>query len=165
MRLPKKHLGGLGAPNITPLCDIMLSLLIFFMLVSRAGIETGADEELVLPDVLQGVKIEDFGNTVTLNVYDLEVNGGNLVTTLRPLTSEVVELTAGGPSDELIDFLQLVSTDANTGQRNPNFKVIIRTDQSLPYRFVEPVLLAASTAQVESVNFAVNDASQTGGGS
>ncbi|MEM6315059.1 MAG: hypothetical protein AAF743_13285, partial [Planctomycetota bacterium] len=92
-------------------------------------------------------------------------NGGNLVTTLRPLTSEVVELTAGGPSDELIDFLQLVSTDANTGQRNPNFKVIIRTDQSLPYRFVEPVLLAASTAQVESVNFAVNDASQTGGGS
>ncbi|MEM8875780.1 MAG: biopolymer transporter ExbD [Planctomycetota bacterium] len=157
MRLPKRHLGGLGAPNITPLCDIMLSLLIFFMLVSRAGIETGADENLVLPEVLQGVKIESFGETVTLNVYDLELNGGNLVTTRRPLTSTDIELTAGGSQDELAEFLTAITNEI------PNLKLIVRTDQTLEYRYVEPVLLAASQAQVESVNFAVVDASQGGG--
>lgn len=158
MRLAKKHVGGLGSPNITPLCDIMLSLLIFFMLVSRVGIETGADEDMTLPEVLRGVEIEDFGNTITLNVYPVDRDGGTEVSTLLPLTSELKYLVAGGPEDAVTPLLRSLVA------QNPNLKLIIRGDESLEYRYMEPVLLAASRAQVASVNTAVSRADNAPGG-
>jgi biopolymer transport protein ExbD len=37
---------------------------------------------------------------------------------------------------------------------NAEFKVIIRGDQNLEYRFLEPVLITCSEAAVRNVNFA-----------
>src|SRR5215208_4478309 len=54
--------------NVTPLIDIVMCLIIFFMLVAKIGVDTGADARISIPASLQGLEIKDMGNTLTLNV-------------------------------------------------------------------------------------------------
>ena len=54
-------------PNVTPLIDIVMCLIIFYMLVAQIGVDVG-DVPMNLPFSQQGIKIEDLGNTVTLNL-------------------------------------------------------------------------------------------------
>src|SRR3954471_15197492 len=53
--------------NVTPLIDVVMVLIVFFMLVAKIGVTTGA-EPMDLPATILGAKIEDMGNTLTLNV-------------------------------------------------------------------------------------------------
>jgi len=57
-----------GGVNVTPLIDIVMCLIIFFMLVAKIGVDTGADQRISIPASLQGLEIKDMGNTLTLNV-------------------------------------------------------------------------------------------------
>ena len=57
-----------GNVNVTPLIDIVMCLIIFFMLVAKIGVDTGADRRITIPESLQGLDIGDMGNTLTLNV-------------------------------------------------------------------------------------------------
>src|SRR6266576_1506756 len=57
-----------GNVNVTPLIDIVMCLIIFFMLVAKIGVDTGADRRITIPASLQGLEIKDMGNTLTLNV-------------------------------------------------------------------------------------------------
>ncbi len=138
-----------GGVNITSLCDIMLSLLIFFMLVSKRGLDTGADTEMELPQTILGINIEDLGNTVTLNVYPGGAEEPE-VTTLDPYTGERLYLRITEPSGRrpLEEFL------STARRHNPDLKVIIRGAVDLPYRYLEPVLRTIAAAQVTNVNFA-----------
>src|SRR3954467_2709592 len=53
--------------NVTPLIDVVMVLIVFFMLVAKIGVTTGA-EAMDLPATILGARIEDMGNTLTLNV-------------------------------------------------------------------------------------------------
>src|SRR6187455_3217371 len=57
-----------GGVNVTPLIDIVMCLIIFFMLVAKIGIDTGADSKIAIPASILGTDIKDLGNTLTLNV-------------------------------------------------------------------------------------------------
>src|ERR1700712_1301413 len=63
-RLPEAHSAH---PNVTPLIDIVMCLIIFFMLVAKIGVSTGA-EKMDIPASITGNKITDMDNTLTLNV-------------------------------------------------------------------------------------------------
>src|SRR5271154_1619279 len=54
--------------NVTPLIDIIMCMIVFFMLVAKIGIDTGADKTITLPASFVGTDIKDMGNTLTLNV-------------------------------------------------------------------------------------------------
>jgi biopolymer transport protein ExbD len=148
-------------PNVTPLIDVVMCLIIFYMLGAKIGVATGADKTIQLPFSDQGIKITDFGNTVTLNV----TKGGDdqpTVTTLDPHTGQVIPLRIlDGPRRPLASFLKLLK-----GQ-NADIKVIIRGDQDLDYRYLEPVLITCTEALVKNVNFAARvsqpGSSATGG--
>lgn len=144
MKMPASHDMH---PNVTPLIDIVMCLIIFYMLVAKIGVATGADKDIQLPFSQQGIKISDFGNTVTLNIGR---NGEEVVVTaLNPSTGQVVPLPiAQGARQPLRDFLKLLK-----GQ-NDEFKVIMRGDQDLDYRFLQPVLETCALTKVKSVNFA-----------
>jgi len=43
--------------NVTPLIDVVMCLIIFFMLVAKIGVNTGA-KKMELPETIIGVKIE-----------------------------------------------------------------------------------------------------------
>jgi biopolymer transport protein ExbD len=140
--------------NITPLCDIMLALLIFFMLVSKKGLDTGADPEIELPRAFMGVNIEDIGHSVVLNIY---AGGGDEpeVTTLNPSTGRhinlrIVERRADGVAEPLAEFLSIAR------RVNPEVQVVLYADEDLDYRYLEKVLVAAATAQVKTVSFAAD---------
>src|SRR3954471_23644333 len=68
-----------GEVNVTPLIDVVMVLIVFFMLVARIGVSTGA-EPMRVPASVRGAKIEDMGNALTLNVHPSAT--GTVVTAL-----------------------------------------------------------------------------------
>lgn len=139
-------------PNVTPLIDVVMCLIVFFMLVAKIGVNTGA-EQMVIPATVMGTDIKDMGNTLTLNVRP-GIGEEPMITAL--VKGEKTELKVAG-SPRLVDTLKFYrygpSLKANVAGDNPNFSVIVRAEEDLQYRFLEPVLMAAAEANVKNVSF------------
>lgn len=131
--------------NVTPLIDVVMVLIVFFMLVARIGVSTGA-EPMPLPETLTGVRIEDLGNTLTLNVRH-EAMAQPQVTALVGGQMRELPLADGRGGQPLLDTLRAMR------ERNRDFKVILRAPKDMPYRYLEPVLQACAQAAVKNVNF------------
>jgi len=138
-----------GGVNVTPLIDIVMCLIIFFMLVAKIGVSTGADANIQIPETILGANIDDMGNAITLNVRS-GVGDDPFVTAL--VLGEVRELklveNRGGKLES-----PLVNLLIELRQHNEDFKVIIRGEKDMPYKYLEPVLSACSQANVAKVNF------------
>jgi len=149
-------------PNVTPLIDVVMCLIVFYMLVAKIGVATGA-VPMDLPISVWGKRLQDMGNTITLNVIRPAVGDVPIVTTLDPETGQIVE-------KPILDTSRVpprrVLTETLTFFRkvNPEIKAIIRADQNIEYRFLEPVLICCAEAQVKNVNFATRVAQQVAGG-
>ena len=151
-----------GGVNVTPLIDIVMCMIIFFMLVAKIGVDTGADRTIEVPVSFLGTDLRDMGNTLVLNV----VNGPSGVADAQPI---VTALGRNGQLEELkiqknegektetplLDTLKYFQGgDAARGVApNPDFKVIIRGDKSLTYQFLAPVLIQCNLAHVKSFAF------------
>jgi len=143
-------------PNVTPLIDVVMCLIIFYMLVAKIGVSTGAERRIELPKSVQGNKLLDPGNTITLNIIKGPRNEP-FVTAMDPAKGgarleEFPLLDASGKP--LLKFLKRVR-----GQNN-EFKAVIRADQNLDYSYIEPVLICCTEAQVKSINFATRQEEQ-----
>ena len=155
-------------PNVTPLIDIVMCLIIFFMLVAKIGVNTGADAAIKIPESLRGVEIKDMGNTLVLNVTQPD----DTVTDPMRRTEPVVRALVPGGEGKVEDLLLVDRTTGrrplletlkyfrygadgkvNTKDDNDQFKVIIRGDQEMEYSFLEPILVICGEANVHSVNF------------
>jgi biopolymer transport protein ExbD len=155
--------------NVTPLIDVVMCLIIFFMLVAKIGITTGA-KPMDLPYSYLGKKIDDLGNTLTLNLLPM----GDLNAVKRP---------AGGASPALPTEMQVTALVDNLDRDLPikaqadgvltfplrdvlkqmktrygeQFKVIIRADSDLPYHLIEPVLVECDNAGVQNVAYSTQN--------
>ena len=152
--MPESHVAH---PNVTPLIDVVMCLIIFFMLVAKIGVSSGA-EEMELPKAVYGVDIKDLGNTLTVNVRNVNMPLP-MVTALLPGESGVQELKfeenrGGKVVRPLLEVLK--AGRAN----NEEFKVIIRAEAGLPFRLLEPVLFTSAEANVKNVNFATEQVTQ-----
>lgn len=134
--------------NVTPLIDIVMCLIIFFMLVAKIGVSTGA-EPMEIPETVLGVKLEDLGNTLTLNVRR---GAGE-----EPRVTALIE---GKPGQEIplwgLDAAgnsPLVNVLSQLRKNNDKFSVVIRAPKDLPYHLLEPVLLATAQANIRNVSF------------
>lgn len=143
--------------NITSLCDIMLSLLIFFMLVSKAGLDTGADPDLDLPTATLGITEDQFDREraastfVVLNVRSGGIDGnpriyGKFVSTGEPFEMHVRDPRTG--QAELEPFLKNLRGDRD------DFEVYLHAAGGTPYYDIEPVQRAISRADVAGVQYA-----------
>ena len=167
MRPPRMPAIREGGVNVTPLIDIVMCLIIFFMLVAKIGVDTGADRNIDIPTSILGTDIKDMGNTLVLNV----VNGPTGVPDPQPIvTALVIDQTTGHsvmqdlklhdffngkPHDQLLDTLKLYREGDPTLKMSPNpdFKVVIRGDKSLTFRFLAPVLMDCNLAHVHTFAF------------
>jgi len=145
-------------PNVTPLIDVVMCLIIFFMLVAKIGVKTGADASITIPASILGNELKDPGNALTLNVRQ---GPGD-----QPMVTALVESTASEPQElhliepgtnrrpllEVLRRLRDGDPKANLAP-NPDFKVIIRADKEMGYRYLEPVLITCMEAKVKNVNF------------
>ena len=147
--------------NVTPLIDIVMCMIIFFMLVAKIGVDTGADRNIDIPTSILGTDIKDMGNTLVLNV----VNGPTGVPDPQPIVTALVrgqmeelklhDYYNGQVQDQLLNTLKLYRQGDPLLKMapNPDFKVVIRGDRSLTFRFLAPVLMDCNLAHVRSFAF------------
>ena len=142
-----------GGVNVTPLIDIVMVLIVFFMLVAKIGVTTGADTTIDPPETILGVSLKDLGNTLTLNVrggFRLEEP---IVTALlekgdrEPREVKIVERRGGAVDKPLERVLTAFR------QNNPDAKLIILGEKDLQYHLLEQVLISAANAKITNVNF------------
>src|SRR5688500_2182005 len=180
-KMPEMKEGGV---NVTPLIDIVMCLIIFFMLVAKIGVSRGDEKSIIPPATLLGKPIDDIGNTLTLNVRDPrpvrtgadgEPTGERIgAPPEQPTVTAMVEGAtspqpipirtqfAGGSTDRpLLRVLKAaISGDPKSGAKgNPNLKLIILAERDLEYRLLQQVLITAAEAKVSSINFEMQKAS------
>jgi biopolymer transport protein ExbD len=135
MRIPGRATSGDVGFNMTPMIDVVFQLIIFFLLSSHLAKQ---ETQLALP-----LPAAESGQSSPLEARPrLTVNvlaDGSLLVAGRPVTS-----------DELTEHLA-----ERRAERGGDLEVRIRGDRSVPYRFVEPVMLACTRAQIWNVSYAV----------
>jgi biopolymer transport protein ExbD len=142
-----------GGVNVTPLIDIVMCLIIFFMLMTKIGVATGADAKIDPPETILGQSIKDLGNTLTLNVRGGPRLEEPIVTALvdkntrEPKEIKIVE-QRGTIRDKplervLVEFLKT----------HPKAQVIILGEKDLQYHLLEQVLISCANAKITNVNF------------
>jgi biopolymer transport protein ExbD len=159
--------------NVTPLIDVVMCLIIFFMLVAKIGISTGA-KPMDLPYSYLGKTIDDLGNTLTVNILPM----GDLNAIKHPAPGERAMLPTEMQVTALVDNvdrdlpIKAIADGAVTyplrevmremkGRYGEQFKVIIRADSDLPFHLIEPVLIECGNAGVQ--NYAYSTQNLKGG--
>jgi biopolymer transport protein ExbD len=151
--MKKRHMPDMkeGGVNVTPLIDIVMVLIIFFMLVAKIGVSRGVDDSIPLPSSILGKKLESMSNTLTLNVH--WNRGGEEPQVTTQVDGKMVDLpvkkkyASGSVSD--LDSVLNGFAKANAEKAN----IIIRADRDLPYHQLELVLLACATAGIGNVSY------------
>ena len=143
-----------GGVNVTPLIDIVMCLIIFFMLVAKIGVTSGADTTIEPPETLLGTKIQDIGNTMILNIRAVPIakpgeSPDPLVTALldqKDTKPKEIKINQG--SDKPLERVLKAAK-----KQNKEFKIIILAEQDLPYSQLEQVLITCAMAGVTEINF------------
>jgi biopolymer transport protein ExbD len=123
--------------NITPLIDIVFNIMIFF-LVTAHFVRSQETDPVELPEATQIVEKEPSPQRLVLTIlpdHSFRVSGRNL-------------------SLDEIDFLLGQSAADADGE----FEVQLRGDRNVPYRVIEPVLLACAKHGIQDFGFRVFEA-------
>ncbi len=137
MRTPTHDERGAVGFNMTPMIDIVFLLIIFFLVSSHLA-KQEVQLDLDLPPATTGV---------TPNAHDSKW----LVINVLPEGHVLL----GGQRvthDELRERLSF-----QRQEEGGDVEVRIRTDRLVPYRFVEPVMVACARSGLWNVTFAVLD--------
>jgi biopolymer transport protein ExbD len=140
-----------GGVNVTPLIDIVMVLIIFFMLVAKIGVSRGEDESIQLPSAILGVSLDSLSNTLTLNVHYNKGGDEPLVT--AQVRGEMREIPiskklASGTDPELERVLKEFH-EINKDKSN----IILHADRDLPYSQLETVLVPIAQAGILNVSY------------
>jgi biopolymer transport protein ExbD len=158
-RIPKIAEAGV---NVTPLIDVVMCMIVFFMLAAKIGIDTGIDRTINLPTsvVETDIKSLDMGNSLTLNIRPGAADQPEVTALLHGHFQELRLTEPGTDRHPLADSLRyfrygrdLLPGGWGVNSDNPAFNVIIRGERDMDYKFLEPVLMACAQANVKSVSF------------
>jgi biopolymer transport protein ExbD len=149
-----------GTVNVTPLIDVVMCLIVFFMLVAKIGVSTGIDKNIDTPKAYLGVSITDLGNTLALNLYPkLGANEPQVIVDLKgsgPKELRFMDKDASGkttrPLREVLEAL--------VKERGTNFKVIINASKEMRWRDLQLVMQECTLAGATNVNFAAKKDAQ-----
>jgi biopolymer transport protein ExbD len=147
-----------GGVNVTPLIDIVMCLIIFFMLVAKIGVTRGELKNVALPKTILGKEMKDFSNTLTLNVLPTALDDPQITTLVDGVPKDIkIYDRMGGQTDQpLMRILQ----DFKKSHTDP--KVIIRADKDLPYIQLEGVLLACAEAEISNIAYETKEGTDNG---
>ena len=144
MRAPSNLSRGSLGFNMTPMIDVVFLLIIFFLVSSHLARQE-TQLELDLPDAATGESADD----------DREAR--RVVVNVLPDPQPDRRIQVGGT---LMDTGQLTELIRYERQRTPGaLEVRIRSHRRVPYRFIEPILLACQRAGAWNVTFAVVEGS------
>lgn len=142
MRVPTNYQrGGVGF-NMTPMIDVVFLLIIFFLVSSHLAQQEN-QLELDLPEARSGLPPgRDGMRRIVINVLPEEQPDRRI---------QVGGRTMGQPAlKALIDFENRKAKDEES-----ELEVRIRAHRKVPYRVVEPIMVACARAGIWNVTFAV----------
>jgi len=151
MRVPSNlSRAGLGF-NMTPMIDVVFQLIIFFLLSSHLA-QQEVQLELNLPRAASGQSPDkEEIRRVVINVLPEQQAGKRIV--------------VGGRFVDAEELAQLIDYEARRAPRAPRrgtqgvpggqLEVRFRCDRKVPYRLVQPLLIACARSGVWKVTFAV----------
>jgi biopolymer transport protein ExbD len=125
--------------NVTPLIDVIMCLIIFFLLCGQFARDEAKRVSLPIADLGQEVDKE---GRLLVNVV-ARPNAGPAA------APEIYAGTRQVTVEGLAAFLR------DEAARRADLKVMIRADQSLAYGAISPILAACAQANIQSVNFAI----------
>lgn len=134
MKSPQLLATGTASINMTPMIDVVFLLIIFFLVSSHLAKRENAIQ-LDLPDAVSGLDDDSERDVVVVNVLP-----------------DGSWQTAGAQVDEaaLLSILKRRSMASSDTVR-----LKIRTDESVPYRRIEPILRVSSNAGIGDIVFSV----------
>lgn len=136
MRIPSHTTTGTVGFNMTPMIDVVFQLIIFFLLSSHLA-KQETQYKLPLPTADSGRQAADDDRPrLTINV----LSDGTLLVAGRPITPPEL-------SQRLLERRSV---------HGDSLEVRIRSDRSVEYARVEPILLACARSGVWNVAFAVH---------
>ncbi|HAB12693.1 MAG TPA: biopolymer transporter ExbD [Planctomycetaceae bacterium] len=136
MRIPTR-VRQLGVSlNLTPLIDIVFLLVIFFLVASHAA-RTESTEPVDLPTIVDAEddRIEVPRRLVVTVTSDQSLHVGGRIVTLEQVSG----------------LLKDAGSEAGTG----GYEVRIRGDRRVPFRVVEPLMVACAQAGITRIGYAV----------
>lgn len=144
-----------GGVNVTPLIDIVMVLIVFFMLVAKIGVSRGEDENIKLPSAILGVSLDSLSNTLTLNVRSY----GNGAVSDKP---QITALIKGEMKEIPADDLRRVLEEFHriNGEKT---NIILHADRDLPYSQLEKVLIPIAQAGIINVSYETKNGKDTPG--
>ena len=135
-----KPAAGMAKINVTPLIDVVMVLIVFYLIVGKLASDRLARVELPGSRIGKG---DEPAGALVVNV----VRHGN--------AAEVVVDGQSLGEKQLADALKAAQV------KNPDQPVHLRADRALPYSKIEPVLQACREAGLRSVKLV---AAREGGG-
>ncbi len=126
--------------NLAPVVDVTMTLLVFFMLSTRM-VERESSTQIDLPvaRAAQDTDRQEMGNRFVVNVQDAQLEGGTgvyyIVREQRMTLDEVMARLA---------VEKRISPDVNC---------IIRGDRTLPFEYVQSIMLGCARVGVTKVTF------------
>jgi biopolymer transport protein ExbD len=139
MRVPNNLSRGSLGFNMTPMIDVVFLLIIFFLVSSHMA-KQEVELELNLPEAGSGQRPdEDDIRRVVVNVLPEQDAAPRIVVGGRQIAAEEL--------GRLIGF----ESERSTG----HLEVRIRADRTVPYRMVEPIMVACAREGVWKVTFSV----------
>ncbi|MDP6444233.1 MAG: biopolymer transporter ExbD [Pirellulaceae bacterium] len=135
MRVPQQLQSGEVGFNMTPMIDVVFLLIIFFLVSSHLAKQ---ESQLDLP-----LPVADSGDT--------PVDSEQPRVTVNVLAEGAIRLAGRDtPINMLVARLQ-----QHRQKEGPNLEVRIRSDRTVPYRNIEPIMKACADAGVWNVAFSV----------
>ncbi len=126
--------------NVTPLIDIIMCLIIFFLLVGHIA-KAASVKGIKIPAAKNGKDLRDKSDQLIINlVPPIGGYGDNGTPAIWIWSNQISE-------SQLVTYLR------QEKGANPKIKVILRADRSIPYKFVAPVLISCAQAGIASIHF------------
>ena len=147
-----------GGVNVTPLIDIVMCLIIFFMLVTKIGVSRGVDKDIQLPNAVMGTSIADLGDSLTLNVHPTSLDEPQVTAMVNNDHRELKLIDhVGGKLDHP---LQRVLEEFKKTHKE-RAKIIIRADKELAYYQLEQVLITIANAGIPDTAYETKPGGET----
>lgn len=132
--------------QIAPMIDILLVLLIFFMsITSKEVMLRDREIQLATADKAEQKKKETESGECVVNV---KWTGFNSTFSVGEQEVSVYELGL------LLEQKKKLHETASRGKKTP-FRVIVRADREVQWRFLQDVLKACASAQINNITYAV----------
>ena len=131
--------------NVTPLIDVIMCLIIFFLLCGQFA-KNESNDKVVIPRAELGQEMPEQRGRLLINVLP-HINEDGTRAVNAGSEPDIYIRGAQVSINNLTAYLRKEKTD------NPDLKVILRADQDLTYDWISPVLVSCVQANIKSVNY------------